>query len=122
MFNVSIVLIVVGILIVFTGGVLAILGNVTSGLVGAASGLFSDAVGAMLLWLYRDVNDRLDTLIEPLITLETTRAAVESLAKIEDSEKRDAAITDMVGALKVQSAAMQNSNASHARPGARASA
>lgn len=95
-FNTALVLMVVGVIITFIGLILLIFGgNIEAGIISVISGTVSEIISTVVFRLNKESNNRLDEVRKELSKIEIAKIGLSLAKEIEDSEKRDAAISDL---------------------------
>ena len=94
--NVTVFLLVIGVLIVFIGIALLLKNDITSGIVTTSSGIISDIIIGVIFKFNKDSNDRLDITAEDMGYFERVRTSEVLMDKITDPDRKDILIDDLI--------------------------
>lgn len=100
-YNVAISLISAGIIIVFVGVFLLYRRGITEGSLTSGIGGISSILGATILKLYRETNNRMDSLNDDLFVLNTAKVQYSLILQIQDPDERDEELKKLIGSIGI---------------------
>jgi hypothetical protein len=95
-FNMALGLTTLGVLIILVGVILLFMGNVPVATVTMVVGAIPEVISAVLFRFNKDTNDRLDKITEDINLIDKTRMGLQIIGQINDSGKRDKAISEII--------------------------
>ncbi len=95
-YNLSIVLIISGVLIIFLGVFFLFNKCIAEGTLASSAGLISNIIGGTILKFYKNTNDRMDLLNKDLVMLNLVKVKYSLILKISDEKLKNDEISKLI--------------------------
>lgn len=95
-FNIASIILIIGLIALFLGIIIAFLGLMPQGITVAAIGTAFEALGAIILKLNKDANDRIDKLGERANCMKNTLVALEITQRLSRKYLKDQATMEII--------------------------